>query len=63
MILANAIAVTCTMLFFLALVIGFGFLVVPELGNSIISIIKSAPETGKKIMDWAQKVLLRQSRD
>ena len=56
-ILANATAVTFTMLFFLALVIGFGFLVLPELGNSIISIIRSAPETGKKIMTWAQKVL------
>lgn len=56
-ILANATAVTFTMLFFLALVIGFGFLVLPELGNSIISIIRSAPETGKKIMTWVQKVL------
>ena len=56
-ILANAVAVTLTMLFFLALVIGFGFLVLPELGNSIISIIRNAPETGKKIMGWAQKVL------
>lgn len=56
-VLANAIAVTFTMLLFLALVIGFGFLVVPELGNSIISIVRSAPDTGKKILEWAQKVL------
>ena len=56
-ILANATAVTLTMLFFFALVIGFGFLVLPELGQSIISIIVSAPETGKKVLDWAQKLL------
>ncbi len=56
-LLANATAVTLTMLFFFALMIGFGFLVLPELGRSIISIIGSAPETGKKVMDWAQKLL------
>ena len=56
-VLASAVAVTLTMLFFLALVVGFGFLVLPELGRSIVSIVGSAPETGKKVLDWAEKVL------
>ena len=53
----NAISVILTMVFFLALVIGFGFLVLPELGQSIVSIVRSAPETGKRIMNWAEKLL------
>ena len=56
-LLGNAVSVTLTMLCFLSLLIGFGFLVLPELGQSVVSIIKSAPDTGKKIVDWAQKVL------
>ena len=54
---ATGLSVSLTILFFLALLIGFGFLVLPELGRSIISIIRSAPETGRRVVSWAEKLL------
>lgn len=54
---ASGIAAACTMLFFLALVTGFGFLVLPELSRSIVSIVQSAPDTGRRVIAWAERLL------
>ncbi|MBE6936575.1 MAG: AI-2E family transporter [Ruminococcaceae bacterium] len=56
-IVTNALSVTLTMLTFFALLVGFGFLVLPEISQSILSIIVAAPETGRKIVAWAEKLL------
>ena len=55
--LAGGLAVVVTMLFFFALVVGFGFLVLPELSRSIVSIVRAAPDTGMRAIAWAEKLL------
>ena len=55
--LSVGLAAALTILFFLALMVGFGFLVLPELGRSIVSVIRSAPDTGRRIVAWAEKLL------
>lgn len=57
LIWTKAISVTVTILFFLVVLYGFGLLVLPETVRSIVNIINAAPETGKKLISWVERLL------
>lgn len=57
LIWTKAISVTATMLFFFIIIYSFGLMVLPETVKSIVSIVNAAPETGRKLIAWVERML------